>query len=42
MAKGNLNADLKMEDIPSYQQVLQKLNAIPKPKHLINGDTKNN
>ena len=38
MAKGNLEADLKIEDIPSYQQVLQKLNARPKPKHLIMGN----
>ena len=38
MAQGNLKADLKIEDIPSYQQVLQKLNARPKPKHLIMGN----
>ena len=38
MAKGNLKADLKMEDIPSDQQVLQKLNARSKPKHLITGN----
>lgn len=38
MAKGNLRDSLKIKDIPSYQQVLQKLKRRTRPKHLIMGN----
>jgi hypothetical protein len=38
MAKGNINEELKFEDLPDYKSVVDKLNKRDYPKHLIMGN----
>lgn len=38
MAKGNLKADLTFDEIPTYQDVLEKLSDRPYPMHLLMGN----
>jgi hypothetical protein len=38
MAKGNIAADFKFDELPDYGSVLAKLNQRPYPKHLIMGN----
>lgn len=38
MGKGNIATDVKFEDLPHCNTVIQKLNKRKKPKHLIMGN----